>query len=223
MDYESLLELVKKRRSIRKFKPEPIPDDYIEKIIEVARWAPSAANSQPWEFIVIKKQELRNKIVELLDEQHDSVRKLETIREPELRFQWRAPGYVRAPVFIILCGDPRTKGAYPLNTVLLRGDSHFTTSLALCFVYMTMAATSLGLGAQWISSIAYPYAQTLAKDLLNVPKEMEFYDMMALGYPDIEPKPRVVRNRQDMVHYDCYDKAKFRTEQQIKDFIVSLR
>ena len=46
MDYANLLELVKKRRSIRSFKPEPIPDEYVDKIIEVARWAPSAANSQ---------------------------------------------------------------------------------------------------------------------------------------------------------------------------------
>ena len=71
MNYESLLELVKKRRSIRKFKPDPIPDECVDKIIEVARWAPSGANSQPWEFIVIKKQELRNKIVELVTEMND--------------------------------------------------------------------------------------------------------------------------------------------------------
>ena len=47
MEYDSLLQLVQKRRSVRKFKPDPIPADYIDKIIEVARWAPSAANSQP--------------------------------------------------------------------------------------------------------------------------------------------------------------------------------
>ena len=47
MNYDSLLELVKKRRSIRRFKPDPIPDENIEKIIEVARWAPSGFNMQP--------------------------------------------------------------------------------------------------------------------------------------------------------------------------------
>ena len=70
MDYDSLLELAQKRRSIRKFKSEPIPDEYVDKIIEVARWAPSGANSQPWEFIVVKKQELRNRIIELIQENH---------------------------------------------------------------------------------------------------------------------------------------------------------
>ncbi len=223
MNYDSLLELFKNRRSTRKFKPEPVPDDYIDKIIEAARWAPSAANSQPWEFIVVKKLELKTRIIELLEEANQSVKKVEAVREPELRFKWGAAGYARAPVFIILCGDPRTREAYPLNTMLVRGSSHFTTSMAICFLYMTLAAESLGLGAQWVSAIAYPYVQTLTKDLLNVPQELEFYDMLALGYSDLEPKPRLMRNKLDMIHYDGYDKTKFRTDQQVKDFIAQLR
>jgi len=55
MDYEGLLELVKKRRSIRRFKPDPIPDEYLDKILGVARWAPSGFNMQPWEFVVVRK------------------------------------------------------------------------------------------------------------------------------------------------------------------------
>ena len=64
MDYDSLLELVKMRRSIRRFKPDPVPDEYIDRIIEVARYAPSGFNMQPWEFVVVKKPELRSKIAE---------------------------------------------------------------------------------------------------------------------------------------------------------------
>ena len=56
MEYASLLSLVQQRRSIHRFKPDPIPDEYIEKILEVARWAPSGLNMQPWEFIVVKSR-----------------------------------------------------------------------------------------------------------------------------------------------------------------------
>ena len=63
MDYEGLLSLVEERRSCRRFKPDPIPDELVHQIIEVARWAPSGANSQPWDFIVVKEKELRQKIV----------------------------------------------------------------------------------------------------------------------------------------------------------------
>ena len=56
MDYESFLELVQKRRSIRRFKSDQIPDEYVDKIIEAGRWAPSGFNLQPWEFVVVKEQ-----------------------------------------------------------------------------------------------------------------------------------------------------------------------
>jgi nitroreductase len=224
MDYDDLLELVKSRRSIRKLKPDPIPDEYIDKIIEVARWAPSGANSQPWEFIVINKRELKDRIIELINESNDITHKIEETREQkELKFKFGAPGFIRSPVFIILCGDPRTKDAYPVNARLVQGTSHFTSSLANCFLYMNLAVISLGLGAQWVSSIVQPYVQSLTKDLLKVPRELEFYDMLAVGYPDIEPKPRPVRAKQEIIHYNGYDRTKFRTEQQVKTFIASLR
>ncbi len=223
MDYDSFLELVEKRRSIRKFKPEPIPDEYVDKIIEAARWAPSGANSQPWEFIVVKKQELKDKIVELISGAGNLSQKMEVAREPEQRFRFRPPGYVRAPVFIILCGDTRTQNAYPLETTLQKGSSVLNSSLANAFLYMTLAATTLGLASQWVSAIGNSYVQALTKDLLGVPKELVFYDMLAVGNPDGEPRPRLVRAREEMVHYDYYDKAKLRTDQQVKDFIAALR
>ena len=80
MNYESLLELVKNRRSIRRFKPDPIPDEYVDKIIEAARWAPSGFNSQPWEFVVVKKQELKDRIVQLIDEYNAHEARMASIR-----------------------------------------------------------------------------------------------------------------------------------------------
>ena len=223
MNYENLLELVKERRSVRKFKPDPIPDEYVDKIIEAARWAPSGANSQPWEFIVVKKQELRDKINELFIECNEFVRKAEITREPRLRFKFGPAGFVRAPVFILLCGDIRTKDAYPLLTTSQRGNSHFASSLANALLYMTLAATTLGVGSQWVSAVAMPYVQALIKDMLKIPKDLDIYDMLAVGYPDFKPKPRIVRARSEMVHYDYYDESKFRTDEQVNDFIALLR
>ncbi len=178
MDYQNLLELVKNRRSIRRFKPEPIPDDYVEKVIEVARWAPSGANSQPWEFIVIKEKELKDRIVALIKEQSEYTRKMELTREEDKRMppvlrSVERPGIQDAPVFIILCGDTRTQEAYPLATFYTRRDSIFTSSLASAFLYMHLAAASLGLGSQWVSTTAdSPLVQSQLKQLLGIPKEL---------------------------------------------------
>ena len=80
MDYENLLSIVKERRSCRRFKPDSIPDDYVNKIIDMARWAPSGANSQPWDFIVVKKKDLRQKISQFVKDFISVYYKLEHTR-----------------------------------------------------------------------------------------------------------------------------------------------
>jgi 5,6-dimethylbenzimidazole synthase len=60
--YDMLLELVKTRMSVRKFRSDPIPEDTINKILEVARWAMSGANSQPWEFIVVTDPDTKKQL-----------------------------------------------------------------------------------------------------------------------------------------------------------------
>ncbi len=228
MNYDTLLELIQKRRSIRSFKPEPIPDEYVDKIIEAARWAPSGANSQPWEFIVVKKQEVKDSITQLVKEELALYYRMELIREPGRRFPSftkpaeQPPGFATAPIFIILCGDLRTKDTYPMNACLQGGQLIFNSSLANAYLYMHLAATTLGLASQWVTAIAYPTTQPLVKHLLGMPKELEIYDMMAVGYPASEPRPRLVRDRAEMVHHDHYDKTKFRTEREIQDFIAAL-
>ena len=228
MNYESFLELVKERRSIRRFKLEPIPDDYVDKIIEAARWAPSGANSQPWEFIVIKKQELKESIVRLFEEGRALAYRMELTRASERRHPTFArppegtPGFASAPVFILVCGDLRTQNAFPLSVVLQRSRITFNSNQANAILYMHLAATALGLGSQWVSTIALPYVQCHVKELLGLPEELEIYDMMVVGYPDQVPKPRPVRAREEMVHYDYYDQAKFRTDGEVKDFIVTI-
>lgn len=56
------LNLLKTRRSIRKYKSQPVEEEKIEKCLEAARWAPSASNRQPWEFIVVKDEKTRRKL-----------------------------------------------------------------------------------------------------------------------------------------------------------------
>ena len=68
MDYGSLLSLIKKRRSIRRYEPEPVPMEDVMKVLDAARWAPSGDNSQPWEFVVIRDPEKLNQVMDILIE-----------------------------------------------------------------------------------------------------------------------------------------------------------
>ena len=92
MEFDEFLKLVRKRRSIRKFKPDSIPEDHVEKILEAARWAPSGANGQPWEFIVIKDRGAITKLAEAYEWYQEitltvDMTKLEEYRHPCFRIQ----------------------------------------------------------------------------------------------------------------------------------------
>ena len=230
MDYGDFLELVKKRRTIRRFKPDPIPDEFVDRIIEAARWAPSGYNSQPWEFVVVKDRKLKDDIVQCISMYREMSSQLEATREPWQRQEshpWRDTemDYRIAPVFIILFGDTRTQVGLPM---IIRCDENlrrsiFTSSLANAFLYMHLAATTMGLATQWVSAVAMPYTHGVLKDLLGMPKALEIYDMMAVGYPAYKPRPKLMRASEKMVHYDYCGEGDFRTDEEVRDFVRRTR
>ncbi len=233
MNYDELLKMLIKRRSVRDFKPDPVPDEYVDKIIEAARWAPSGANSQPWEFMVVKKKELRDKIVDIIIESMTVSKRMELTREEEMRHPGPAhrsygetPGYADAPVFILLLGDSRLNEAYTLSAIYFQGSQHFASGLANAFLYMHLAASSLGLGSQWVSSTNHPVPQVLIKQLLGIPEGLMIYDMMPVGYPSPKPpelrRVRARRKAEEMVHLDQYDMSRYRTGEDIKAFVMKV-
>jgi len=228
MDYESFFELVKKRRSNRNLKSDPIPDKYIDKIIEAARWAPSGANTQPWEFIVIRKQELKDGIVKVVEEARASVPgylATESTGVPTTQ-QGKRMDIRKAPIFIMLLGDNRLQIGSPAGTMFedSKWNSILTSSLASAFLYLHLAASSLGLGAQWYSAVSSPAAERGIKQLLKIPEKFQIYDMMVVGYPEEEPVPKFMRDRKEMVHYEYYGKGgSIRTDEDVKDFLIKSR
>ena len=228
MDYPELLELLKTRRSIRAFTSYPVPDEMVDKVIEAARWAPSGANSQPWEFIVIRNQETKDRMAGIVRDQMELGHRAELTRAPELRWPSAArpasdPAWAAAPVLILVCGDPRVSKSFPLLTYLERGQSHFVSGLAGAFLQMTLAVASLHLGCHWVSHVGTGYCSALIKELLGIPEDYVIYDMLAVGYPAMQPAPRLVRERDAMTHHERYDPAKHRSDEQIREFLISLR
>jgi len=229
MNYDGFLELVRQRRSVRSFKEDPIPDEQVDKIIEAARFAPSGFNLQPWEFVIVRDGELKNRIVQCIRDAVAVTWRMEAARES---WQGVQPpvvpppmGFAGAPVFIITFGDVRTRDGLPMIHRYSEESWNrtFTSSLASAFIYMHLAATSLGLGSQWVSVITQPAVQCFIKQLLGIPAPFQIYDMMALGYPKMTPPPRLVRSREEMVHHDTCGLDDFKNDAQVKDFIFRIR
>jgi len=217
MDYDSFLELLKKRRSIRAFKKDPIPEDHIRMIAESVRLAPSGLNTQPWEVIIVNKPALKDRIAGIIREE---VNKMPPRPMPALKPGQKPTsptGFLDAPVFMLLFGDTRIRAYGPP----MDDDSWnalLTSNLALGFHNILLSANALDLGAQWVSMVSRPNMAPGIKKLLGVPDAMRFYAMAALGHPDMEPAPKKMRALDKMIHYNECTEGDFRTEDEVKAF-----
>lgn len=217
-EIDTLIEIAKKRRSIRKFKQDPIPDEYIEKIMEATRWASSGANTQPWEFVIVKDQKTKEEIADIF------VQSLERKRETDKEFPFGPVGkaekllrrrYTDPPVLLVVCGDPRLNKAFP------KGDEEeiFYVSMGSAMEHIHLAATALGLASAW--GTASKDVDSNIKQLLGIPVALMVMEVFSLGYPDMGPIPKYCRDLKDVVHYEKFDQGKWRKDQELKDLMAS--
>lgn len=176
------------------------------------------------------KEELRKRIVQYLSNFMTMSLPMEATRE-----SWQGPkppagitpptGFANAPVFIIPFADIRMRVGLPMihRYSEENWDKTYISSMASAFLYMHLAATSLGLASQWVSAVTQPTVHCLIKQLLGIPASLKIYDMMVLGYPDVKPAPRLVRNREEMVHYDFCGEDDFRKDEEAREFIYRIR
>jgi len=105
MNYNEYLELVTRRRTIRKFTEKPVSKDDIKKIIKTGALAPSGFNSQPWEFVVVSDEVLRNELMRYLQAAMKNVDA--TNFQPNMSMT-----FATAPTFIIVYGAFRNDGTW---------------------------------------------------------------------------------------------------------------
>jgi nitroreductase len=226
IEIDDFLALVRARRSIRAgFDKEAlVSDDYVRAILEAARWAPSAGNSQPWEFLVIRDRQTREHIADLY--KHQLKDKIEIERaHTGGKITWSEgaiPGldFQNAPVHILVLGDPRVTKAYPARTFLDKWESHFYGSLANAVIQMLLAAEVLGLSSLYISDAASPWFSTMLRSLLQIPEQLRIYNLIPVGFAKKSPTinhPR--RPLEEMIHREKYESSKFRDEKAINEFV----
>jgi len=234
--YDVLLKLVKTRTSVRKFRPDPIPQGSIDKILEVARWAMSGANSQPWEFIVVTDPEIKKQLRDAYSEHNtDFIFWMEQQREhglrhpsyqvksdahESLRFNKAKANWHQAPALIVVLGDGRRQwgtvmGAHTFG----RDQSHLTDGLANACFLIHLAAASLGLTSEWVSiHIEEPH-----KRILGVPDLFKLYLIIPIGYPDVPAREGWRRPLAAIVHRERYDRSKYMSNEDVVQYLYALR
>jgi nitroreductase len=168
-----LEEAIKGRRSIRAFKPQDVPEETVEKLIDAAMHAPSAGNTQPWEFVIARKPDTKKKLAQAA---HQAF-----VEE--------------APVVIMVCAnEKRSSSGYGK-----RGETLYCIQdTAAATQNILLTAYSLGLGTCWVGA----FNEKEAKKALKTPKGIRPVAMIPVGYPNKNPSQRGRRPLNQIVHHE---------------------
>ncbi|MFC2013692.1 nitroreductase family protein [Chloroflexota bacterium] len=187
-----VLEAIKTRRSVRKYKVTPADEKTIELVLEAARCAPSWANTQCWRLIVVRDNDVKSKLAD---------NSIAVSDKPN-----RAADAIRSvPVLTVARAELGQSGCYSRKTrehVTNKGD-WYMFDVALAMQNLTMAAYSLGLGTVHIGA----FDAKKVGSILDVPEGFCVVEMTPLGYPEVEPevKPRKRKELSEIASYDKFD------------------
>ena len=217
---EQVLALARHRRSIRGFQRDrEVPDALVRQIVEVARWAPSGGNGQPWEFVVIRDAAMRGRIADLFLKQQEEKKEMELAIRGTIRMT--GAGFRDAPVYILVVGDPRVNESYPIRTREDKGERHFISGLANATLLLHLAAASLGLASQYVSDVGSPYMATMLRAWLGIPDPLRVYELVPIGWPLRRPEPTPRREVDELIHHERYDVGKMRDWAGMEEFLRS--
>lgn len=184
----SLHTFLRSRRSIRHFRPDPIPADAINRILKTATFAPSAHNNQPWRFVVLVSSAAKSHLIDKITGKFHDDMALDgvTDRESQERIDRTTRRINDAPVIIVLCQDVTQVNPQPdkirRNAELKMGAQ----SVALAGLQLLLAAYAEGLGGTWICWSLFAPEET--RQSLDLPRNWEPQGMIFLGYPAEKPK-----------------------------------
>lgn len=186
------------RRSIRRFKTDPVPDTVIQDILATATFAPSAHNRQPWRFVVISQAVKEDLAVAMaIDFERDLTRDGVTPEKIHAQVKRSKNRITSAPVAILLCLDMSEMDSYPDEKRNKAEYMMAVQSVAAAGLQLLLAAHAEGLGGVWA---CWPlFAQETIRRTLNLHESWEPQGMFFIGYPAEYPEIRERKPHNEIV------------------------
>ncbi len=161
------------RRSIRRYRPDPVPDAVVQELLDLVRHAPSSLNGQPWEFVVVQDQTLLAELGAVKDRYC-----------PPTKRDFKATMFDSAPLAVVVC--------------VRRESSHErgVENGVLATAYLMLAAHSRGLGSVYLSAYyaGEPGLSQEIRSLLGIPDDVDPITIIPLGYPDERPPSKPLKS-----------------------------
>jgi nitroreductase len=202
IDWEKLEELIKTRRSIRKFQERAVPEELLLKALELATWAPNGGNHQPWRFLIVSNKDLINKIADAVRAKTELMSgwsEAAPFGESVERWRRNCDFFRGAPACIaVLMGkyssiadqilrarEEKDPIVEEIRSYRRLGNSGLQ-SVAAAITYLLLILHYLGLGATWMAGPQQ--AKKEIERLLGVPPEWDFVALIPVGYPAETPR-----------------------------------
>ncbi|MGX6449951.1 5,6-dimethylbenzimidazole synthase, partial [Patulibacter sp. S7RM1-6] len=177
---DALAEIVGARRDIRRFRPDPVPEDVLERVLTAAHRGPSVGLSQPWRFVVVRDDETRVAMRGLA--QRERLRQAARFSDRARHFlDQKVEGIVDAPLGVVVCCDPGDPDVEVLGRGTIPETAVHSTACAIQNLWLTARAEGLGVG--WVSF----YERSDLRTLLGIPDRVDPMAWLCLGWPDERP------------------------------------
>lgn len=174
-------EVVAARRDVRKFRPDPLPDDALRDILMAGHRGPSVGHSQPWRFVVVRNQTTRDHAAWLADQAR--LRQAAKMTEESARklLDLKLDGIREAPIGVVLACDRRTQSSGVLGRDTFTDSDMWSCACAI--ENMWLAARARGVGMGWVT-LFQPEDLT---NIIKAPAGVETLGWLCFGYPDERP------------------------------------
>jgi len=204
---EAVYKAINTRRDVRdQFLPTPLPDDVIEKLLQAAHHAPSVGFMQPWNFILIREAEQKQKIWEAFDRANKEAAEMFDADRQSLYQKLKLEGILKSPLNICITCDRSRGGEVILGRTHNPQMDLYSTVCAVQNLWLAARAEGIGMG--WVSI----YHDAELKDLLGIPEEIEIIAYLCLGYVDSlyeEPELQVKGWRQRLELSDLISEGRW--------------
>lgn len=198
-DPEVFYSLVQERRSVRRYLPDPLPRDLIDRLLIAACWAPSAHNRQPWRFAVITSGVVKERLATMMGTRLRDDRGRDGDPPDAIEADVRR-SYTRitsAPCVIVACLTMEDMDAYPDERRSSAEQLMAVQGVALAIENLLLAASAEGLGACWMC--APLFCQETVADALDLPQGWQAQGLITLGYPASRGKEPVRKPLESLV------------------------
>lgn len=179
-----ILDLIKSRRSVRKFKGQPVEREKILKCIDAARYAPSAEHSQPWRFLILDDEKIKN---DFTKQAFSGIYRMTT---------WAA----KAPVLVVVLAELDLLA----NRIgkQITGLNYYLIDVGIAGEHFVLQAQELGLGSCWIGW----FSAKGVRKALKIPKKYRPVSIIALGYSDVTKfKEKIRKDPKNICWFNSLD------------------